>query len=384
MLSLLLPFCYQRGLRNSFRCSFCFLAEWVLRYVLLSFGTCFVLNVRFNRSVSFWFSFETLTRFLIPCLRSLLKHYQTASNQAFEHAPRRRGFGGGYSAKPNDTPDDHTKAVLQHVLGPTPRPLMPVTVEAQFFGMAPDSLKTTIRSGASAVHFGERAWVGSLLSHLNARTCGPGCQYEPFSTVSWTTYDETPLPFRTEDFSATKTFPDIPETRVTASGLSSLNDKVGPNPKAKKEQRSCKVVQSDGAISICLKHRENGSFVILEVPLHMPLQLVDRTTAEAIAACQTESMSIPFYHTLRDKFKHKYDASTCDQAAPNLKSEAFLGVQRLQPSSTIPHTRLYIYIYMYMYIYIWEIPDPGPRAPGSDHPCSICLVPSLGSVPRGF
>ena len=145
------------------------------------------------------------------------------------------------------------------------------------------------------------------------------------------------------------------------------------------------MVQSDGAISICLKHRENGSFVILEVPLHMPLQLVDRTTAEAITACQTESMSIPFYHTLRDKFKYKYDASTCDQAAPNLKSEAFLGVQRLQPSSTIPaYIYLYVYMYIYIYIYIWEIPDPGPRAPGSDHPCSICLVPSLGSVPRGF
>ena len=242
---------------------------------------------------------------------------------------------------------------------------MPVTVEAQILGMAPDSLKTTIRSGASAVHFGERAWVGSLLSHLNARTCGPGCPYEPFSTVSWTTYDETPLLFRTEDFSATKTFPDIPETRVTSSGLSSLNDKVGPNPKAKKEQKSCKVVQSDGAISICLKHRENGSFVILEVPLHMPLQLVDRTTAEAITACQTESMSIPFYHTLRDRFKHKYDASTCDQAAPNLKSEAFLGVQRLQPSSTIP---AYIYICMYIYVYIYiygrsPTPGPGQRPP---------------------
>ena len=188
--------------------------------------------------------------------------------------------------------------------------------------MDPSTWKSRVEMCASTAFFGSRAWVGSLLSQVNSTLCSPGGDYLPHCAVSFVTVDETPLPFRTADFQKTRHFPEMPDAIQDRAGvLPGATD--APTPGGKKGRRTCKVIQSDSAFSICLKRRAAEEYLIIEIPVVQPLQLVDRCTAETLAACQSESSYIPMWAAFRDMFPHNFDVSTTDLAAPNVKADRF-------------------------------------------------------------
>ena len=74
-------------------------------------------------------------------------------------------------------------------------------------------------------------------------------------------------------------------------------------------------------LQICIRHRVTGVFKLVEVPFVVPLQLVDRCTAETVYACQAESLYIPLYSAFASMCKFQHSCSTADQAKQNIKAE---------------------------------------------------------------
>lgn len=56
--------------------------------------------------------------------------------------------------------------LVKHICGPEPRACMPVSVEAAKLGLQLPRFKNDLLALASITHYGSRAWVASLLSHL--------------------------------------------------------------------------------------------------------------------------------------------------------------------------------------------------------------------------
>ena len=129
-----------------------------------------------------------------------------------------------------------------------------------------------------------------------------------------------------EDFAASRTYPDIPPGVQMLRGLShNMNSK--PIPRVRAGKQTCKIVQCEGALTMSFKRRvpspSEPDYMIVDIPLCCPLQLVDRTTAEVMVACQAESLAIPLWDIIRSSFEHYFEMSTADMAASNLKAERF-------------------------------------------------------------
>ena len=217
-------------------------------------------------------------------------------------------------------------------------------------GMHHVTMKREKLSLASAMHFGQRAWIASLLSWLATKAFPRDGPYEALASMTWCSFDETPLTFTASDFRGPRRYPDIPKQQQQSGGLIA-NMQAAPAPmigrkRNKGESQTCKVVQSDGAVSICLRRKSDQRYVIIELALNMPLQLVDRTTAEALGACVKESMMIPLWQSLRHRFRHSFDSSSTDQASSNLKLTTF---KRLRKTFTTPS---------------WELGAEAPRRGG--------------------
>ena len=160
------------------------------------------------------------------------------------------------------TPTD-ADDVIRHLMGPLPRPLLPITFEAESRGMDPRTWKERVLVSSSAAYFGSRAWISSVLSHLwNLCGTGPNHDFEAFSTASWVSYDETPLCFRSEDFANARGFPDLSRAQQEVLGVN--HGPADPAPSGKAEKQTCKVIQSDGCLSISLRRKSDDSFVIIE------------------------------------------------------------------------------------------------------------------------
>ena len=235
-------------------------------------------------------------------------------------------------------------------LGPQPRPLCPKNTEAILLDMPVKTVRRLATDTAIAVHFGSRAFVSALVSHIMAQINQH--QLQPIAVITHVAYDETPMVMAAATRDHTDARQDVESATLrvilataSASGLRAAAEAAAaatvasgigaaataaaaasaayPGVTAKKTPKTCKIMNTELHLGI-LCRSSGGRHILLCTPVTCPLQTLQSTTADLIVAHLKEVWQVPLLSHCRRNFPVNIDLSTADRASSNIKAEGYL------------------------------------------------------------
>lgn len=216
--------------------------------------------------------------------------------------------------------------LISQTLGPSPRMIAPLNAEAACLQMSQKHLPEELCALAAAVHWANRAFLGSALSHI--RRGQSSQQLRCIGVVRWRSYDSTPLRMAVGRNSRGPQSPEQLSYALAAAGTATPALGNGGAPGAAvaalhsgRESQVCKILQSEYELGVLVEVLASGRRVFLRLPATCPLQVSDHETAESLRFMHGEQSAIPLYDDVLSCFEHRFELSTCDSASANTKFE---------------------------------------------------------------
>ena len=88
------------------------------------------------------------------------------------------------NSAPGSQVDPQFVKVIDHCVGISPRALLPTVAEAHVLDLDSKTMKEEVMAMASAIHFGSRAWIASLMSWLSTKAFSRDGPYEALASMS--------------------------------------------------------------------------------------------------------------------------------------------------------------------------------------------------------
>ena len=189
--------------------------------------------------------------------------------------------------------------MLEHLLGGGARPCTGINAEAELVDEDPANFRRSSLSLSAAVHIGTLGYYASCLVRLKALF--DSGKAEAVMMFQWGSFDETPMALR---------------SKKEPGGV--RTDSVALDRQAK----PLKILQSDFVIGIlcrpsCGEPDGSDSYELLQFPLPLPLQSLDRCTGANLVQALEVAFSVPGLHALRSCVPYVLDAYTGDRAGSN-------------------------------------------------------------------
>lgn len=225
----------------------------------------------------------------------------------------------------------NTEAMLGLVDNVSPRRTQPVMAEARQLDMRHDTFHDRIVELAGSIHFGTRAWCGSLLAHI--ATAKAQNLIEPVCTVTFLAMDDTSMKIGSLGFDKPRSFPDLPNTSsftgVIRDGIPASSSTLTVISRSqllmtagsREKKATCKMTQSDFQLLVVWKNVRTNTYTLLHIPLLCPLQLADHARGCVVVCQAEESMYVPLFIPLRGHFPFNIDLVCNDTASVNLIAE---------------------------------------------------------------
>ena len=215
-------------------------------------------------------------------------------------------------------PTKHYKAKLDklvnHMVGDTPRPTMPIVAEAKFLGMDHRVLLQDMNDLGAALFVASRTYASSWASHL-AYAIDTGV-LEGDAQIRMDTYDETTMVLRV--------LLDQIERKNIIGGHKAIMDTVdntsektrkGRKESGRRKAQLVKLFQCDTAILWLCSVKKSGRKLAIWVPLLWPVQAADRKTAKVVADLKKNFWKLSLVDAVQSKFKFSLDLTIADQAS---------------------------------------------------------------------
>jgi hypothetical protein len=214
------------------------------------------------------------------------------------------------------------KRLLAHSLGCLPRPLIGVKAEAMLLDTKRQHLPAQIEVLAAAIHFGSKAWLGSMASHLRTK-CILG-ELRPVAVIQFRLYDSTQFYIASNPQTRCAISPDMPSIidRAQPDALAVYSKGGDMLPGGKRPATKCKVVQTELSIGYLYQNVATARYTFIRSPVSCPLQTCNHETAEALNFLQNEQRSIPQVQATMAAFPLSMQFATCDSGSANVKFEA--------------------------------------------------------------
>lgn len=87
------------------------------------------------------------------------------------------------------------------------------------------------------------------------------------------------------------------------------------------QKQNAKIVQLDMAVAMVLHDKASDTYLILEVPLAMPLETVSPCNAQTMHECLRRAGDVPLLQTLQARFEFVSVASVNDSSSVNILAE---------------------------------------------------------------
>ena len=213
--------------------------------------------------------------------------------------------------------------LLDQIIGPSSRPALPVTHEAEKlgYGQRYRRFQEDVVVCASTVYFGSRMWVSSLLSRVIGWI--ENGLVLPLLTVMFGMYDMTPMKM--------KAYVDAGSGRVSPDQICWDGSDALPLDTPLKELVPCKVYRSDYTLGILLKQVEEDESFLVCIPPVCPLHNADHSTGECNKSISHESSFVPLFEQLRVVAKKfgamNVDLRTLDRDGANSRAEREMDVE---------------------------------------------------------
>jgi hypothetical protein len=218
-------------------------------------------------------------------------------------------------------------SLFEYVLGSLERPCTTLASEAASLNVNPEHFSLQIKRLGGIAYFGDRVWMSSMLSHIQAR------QYESnfkiLCTFRYWKYDETPMMMRSDETSISSS------ARICHDAASAIGDTDTSLPivalrttcsdlnivPSLSESKVSKIFSTKLTYGILLK--TSRGYTSLEIPMSTALLQADTSTGETICQIISLNKDLQLWPCFVQRSQHAFEISTTDSASSNIRFERY-------------------------------------------------------------